>query len=74
MKTQGSTGRAITFEIITPIPLPVGEQVFISGNQPELRAWKPDGFPLTRENDNRWTGTVVMASREAVAYKITRGS
>ena len=74
MKTQGSTGRTITFEINTPIPLAVGEQVFVSGNQAELGEWKADGFPLTREDDNRWTGTVVVASREAIAYKITRGS
>ena len=74
MKKTRSTERTITFEVITPTPLPVGEQVFISGNQAELGEWKPDGFPLTREDDNRWIGSLVVPPEETVAYKITRGS
>ena len=65
--------RRITFEITTPSPLPVGQQVFISGNIEMLGAWQPDGFPLTRMDDNLWTGYAVIPTGSPIEFKITRG-
>jgi predicted alpha/beta superfamily hydrolase len=72
-KARGES-RQITFEVITKRPLPVGEQVFITGNQDSLGSWDPDGFPLTRTDDNIWAGSVVFPAGQAIEYKITRGS
>jgi len=66
--------RQITFEITTRTPLPVGEQVFITGNHELLGDWSPDGMPLTRVDDNVWSGTAVIPADSTVEYKITRGS
>ena len=37
--------RQVTFEVVTKTPLPVGEQVFVTGNQDSLGNWAPDGLP-----------------------------
>ncbi|HDL77780.1 MAG TPA: hypothetical protein ENG36_03325 [Lentisphaerae bacterium] len=66
--------RRIYFEIITPTPLPTGEQVFISGSDPTLGNWKPDGLPLTRVEDRVWKAEAVLPADHSVEYKITRGS
>lgn len=68
------TGRMVTFEITTTTPLPVGQQVFISGNIDMLGAWRPDGFPLTRLDDNVWAGYAMIAAGLPVEFKITRGT
>ena len=66
--------RMITFEITTSHPLPVGQQVFIAGNLDMLGNWQADGFPLTRLDDNVWTGYTVIAEGLPVEFKITRGT
>lgn len=66
--------RQVTFEITTRRPLAVGEQVFISGNIEMLGNWEPDGFPLTREDDNLWRGVMVIDPSVAFEFKVTRGS
>lgn len=69
-----SESRQITFEVTTRKPLPVGEQVFITGNHDSLGNWDPDGFPLTRTADNVWVGSAVFPAGQTIEYKITRGS
>lgn len=66
--------RRIYFEIITPTPPAAGEQVFISGSDPTLGNWKPDGLPLTRVEDRVWKAEAVLPADMAVEYKITRGT
>jgi len=68
------TERTVTFEITTFRPLPVGQQVFISGNVHALGNWQPDGFPLTRLDDNLWSGYTVIGIDTPVEFKITRGT
>lgn len=72
--TTASPVRAVTFEITTMAPLPVGEQVFIAGNVEGLGRWHPAGMPLTRVHDLLWTATVILPADEIIEYKITRGS
>ena len=72
-KSRGES-RQITFEVTTKTPLPVGEQVFVTGNHDSLGNWDPDGFPLTRTDDNVWAGSAVFPAGQAIEYKITRGS
>jgi len=68
------TEKMVTFEITTIRPLPVGQQVFISGNIESLGNWQPDGFPLTRLDDNIWSGYAVIDLESQVEFKITRGT
>jgi len=72
--TSRDAERVVTFEITTTRPLPVGQQVFISGNIDMLGNWQPDGFPLTRLDDNIWSGYAVIADGIPVEFKVTRGS
>ena len=72
-KARGES-RQITFEVITKTPLPVGEQVFVTGNHDLIGNWEPDGFPLTRTDDNVWSGSAVFPAGQTIEYKITRGS
>lgn len=66
--------RQVAFQVRTRVPLPVGEQVFLAGSEDGLGLWKPDGFPLTRTDDNVWSGIALLAADEPVQYKITRGT
>ena len=72
-KSRGKS-RRVTFEVRTAQALPVGEQIFVTGNQETLGKWRPDGYPLTRMADLTWQGTVVVPPDEIVEYKVTRGS
>jgi len=72
--TETAETRQITFHVVTDVPLPVGEQVFITGNQPALGNWDPGGFPLTRVDDRSWSGTLPLPAETKIEYKITRGS
>lgn len=64
----------VSFEITTAYPLPVGQQVFISGNIDMLGNWEADGLPLTRMDDNVWTSRVPMPGGVDLEFKITKGS
>lgn len=66
--------RQVTFEIRTRVPLRVGEQVFLAGSERALGGWRPDGFPLTRIDDNVWTGSAALPADQVTEYKITRGT
>lgn len=66
--------RKVTFQVFTSTPLPVGEQVFITGNTPTLGNWRADGIPLNRAKDNLWTQTVFLPQKDTIEYKITRGT
>lgn len=63
----------VRFRVTTEVPLPVGEQVFIAGNQPSLGDWRPDGLPLNREADRVWIGEAEIEPGARVEFKITRG-
>ena len=71
---KGSRSRRVIFEIFTTAPLPVGEQVFIAGGSDSLGNWRPDGLPLTRTDDNMWSGVADVQPDETLEFKITRGS
>lgn len=64
----------ITFRVVTADPLPVGEQVFLSGSLAEFGNWRADGLPLTRVDDRVWSATVDVEKGLLLEFKITRGS
>jgi hypothetical protein len=68
------TQRTVLFDIRTAKPLPVGQQVFISGNQKMLGHWRADALPLTRMGENAWSGQAILPVAEIIEYKVTRGS
>jgi predicted alpha/beta superfamily hydrolase len=73
MTAKTETLYRLTFEVETTKPLPVGEQIFVTGNQEALGNWKPDGLPLSRVEDTKWAASVRLPSGTKVEYKITRG-
>lgn len=73
-KTTGAKTRRVSFRITTMHPLPVGEQVFVTGNANALGSWNPASFALARNEDLVWTGDVMVPADAAIHYKITRGS
>ncbi len=72
-KSSRINERMVTFEITTLRPLPVGQQVFISGDTDALGHWRADGFPLTRLDDNLWSGYMLAREDQPIEFKITRG-
>lgn len=68
------TVRTVLFEVKTSRPLPIGQQIFVSGSDRRLGNWRADGLPLTRMAENAWSGQAQLPVAEAVEYKITRGS
>ncbi|NCD33562.1 MAG: hypothetical protein EOL87_09130 [Spartobacteria bacterium] len=66
--------RYVTFNVATAKPLPVGEQVFLSGNDVEFGGWDPCGLALTRERDNLWSTRVELPADIVIEFKVTRGS
>jgi hypothetical protein len=73
-KKSRKKSRRVTFEVRTARALPVGEQVFVTGNQEMMGKWKPDACPLTRMDELVWQGTVTLPGDEVIEYKVTRGS
>ena len=72
--TKKRTERMVSFEVKTQKPLPVGEQVFVTGNVPMLGSWRPDGFPLTSMDEVTWSGSALLPDNVTVEFKITRGT
>jgi len=72
--TTTAKTRLISFRITTMHPLPVGEQVFVTGNVDALGTWNPASFALARAEDLVWTGEILAPAQVAIEYKITRGS
>lgn len=68
------TLRTIIFDVRTIKPLPVGQQIFVAGNQKMLGNWRADALPLTRMGENAWSGQAHLPVTEAIEYKLTRGS
>lgn len=68
------TQRTVQFEVKTTKPLPVGQQVFVAGNQRMLGNWRADGLPLTRMGENVWSGHAILSVADSIEFKITRGS
>lgn len=65
--------RCVTFRVTTLVPLPEGEQVFITGADARLGQWKPDGLPLAREGELAWMGRGLLPTG-AEPFKLTRGT
>jgi predicted alpha/beta superfamily hydrolase len=59
---------------VTASQVPAGAGVFVTGSQPALGMWRPDGVVLTRQDDGVWVTTVWVDPALPVAFKVTRGS
>ncbi len=66
--------RRVTFRVTTAAALPAGEQIFVSGNVPELGDWAEDALPLSRVDDRVWSAVVDLPGDEPVEFKLTRGT
>lgn len=71
---EASRQRRVSFRITTTSALPVGEQVFVTGSAEALGRWKPDALPLTRMDDNVWSGAAEIPAAEPLEFKFTRGT
>jgi hypothetical protein len=68
------TQRTVLFDIRTAKPLPVGQQIFVTGDQKMLGHWRADALPLTRMGENAWSGQAILPVSDSIEYKLTRGS
>jgi len=50
------------------------QTVYITGNLPEIGNWDPGTISLTKERNNKWTGTFSLPEGSHLEYKITLGS
>ncbi len=66
--------RMVSFLIHTRRALPVGQQVFLSGNCEMLGNWDPQGIPLTRSEDHDWSVSIPFPKDRDIEFKITRGT
>jgi predicted alpha/beta superfamily hydrolase len=69
-----SQTRQVRFKVCTADPLPVGEQIFITGSDEALGNWQADGLALTRMEDLIWEAEVALPVDQPLSYKITRGT
>lgn len=47
-----------------------GQEVFVTGNRPELGSWNPDkAVPLSSASYPTWSATVVLPANSSVEYK-----
>src|SRR5438067_1709495 len=48
---------AVTFVVSVPDGTPAFEDLYLSGNQPDMGSWGGAGLRLQRQPDGRWSGT-----------------
>ncbi|MCI0513518.1 SpoIIE family protein phosphatase [candidate division KSB1 bacterium] len=63
----------ITF-CIRPQNLPANSQLYLTGNQPELKKWYPNRLPLEQQANGSWTRTLIFKTGAQLEFKITRGA
>ena len=64
----------IHFNFSIKTEIPKGENVYITGNLPELGSWNPVGRKLELQNDGTCSFEVPARKGSIIEYKITRGS
>ena len=62
----------VTFSVQAQVP--EGEQVYITGNHPELGNWQPGFVALEQQPDSSWRRQFLFAPGTELEYKFTRGS
>ena len=63
----------ITFQVFVKNPVR-GQEVFITGNQPELGSWNPDKVKLKRFSDTLFSRTFQFKMGTKVEFKFTGGN
>lgn len=64
----------VTFEVHVPPRTPAEDDIYISGNIPELGPWDPGRRRLERAGRRRFAVTLEIPVGTRLEYKITRGS
>ncbi len=70
---RAQESKVITFRIQTN-NIPDSENVYITGNIPDLGNWQPDKISLINTSGNFWEKSIPLPAGENIEYKITRGS
>ncbi|MFV2066025.1 MAG: alpha-amylase family glycosyl hydrolase [Pirellulales bacterium] len=65
---------AVDFRVHVPAGTPTTDTVFLTGDDPRLGSWRPDGVPLTRRGDGTLHVRVELMSGRTIHYKVTRGT
>ncbi len=61
-------------ELIVSSKIPPSQNIFISGNKPELGNWNPDKILLKKINDSTWSKLFEFSKNEIIEFKFTKGS
>ncbi len=60
--------------VVDPQIQPPDEVIYVTGNLPDLGAWRSDALPLTPLPDKTWEAKFSVEDTGQVEFKITRGS
>lgn len=69
-----ATQAPVVFEVTPGPTTPYGAALFLTGNAPELGAWKPNGVPLVLRSDGKYVTRAGLAKGSTVQFKVTRGT
>lgn len=73
--SQLAMGRTVEFVINTPYLTPAGEQVYLTGNVPELCNWKVNCLKLKQVDQTIWKTSITLPKEtKELKFKVTRGS
>lgn len=61
-------------ELIVFSKIPPNQNIFITGNKPDLGNWSPDKIPLTKINDSTWSRSFEFMADDVIEFKFTKGS
>ncbi|HZN92397.1 MAG TPA: alpha/beta hydrolase-fold protein [Myxococcales bacterium] len=64
----------VTFEVTAGPTTPPGDTLYLTGDAPELGAWRPNAVPLFRRTDGKYVTRVGLEKESTVQLKVTRGS
>lgn len=63
----------VTFNI-PKVDLPDGAWIYLTGNDPELSNWRPDGIPMQLQPDSSWKCSIAFPNETRIKYIYTLGS
>ncbi len=65
--------RTVKFVVLLKAPA-IGQQVYLTGNTPQLGNWNADAVPMSRQSDSLWTANLSFPKGQKIEFKVTAGS
>jgi len=68
------THAPVLFQVQAPAYTPPAATLYLTGDAPELGAWRPNAVPLVRRADGKYVSRVGLEKGKAIQFKVTRGT